>query len=111
MTEIILHLDEDHILSADSHSVFLRARKGHDVPPCVLIVPREVYHKVIDAWLNEKADYGKRFGHFCGVGFVAFENVTKSPLKYWWLNDHGSHDHVEADVFCATEFQVEMEHG
>jgi hypothetical protein len=103
------------ILSATDRDVMLRAQAAVSGPDgdsedCVLRMSRASFHEVIDAWLDHKAAYNKRWnGEFCGVGPIHFECTTDPEGSFYLSNDKGEPQPCRS--FNAQKFDVDMEHG
>ncbi len=65
---------ENHILGVVDGFVFIKTEidSNGDYEDAVVKIPRAEYLRIINLWLDEKADNCKRWGHFCGV----FGNLT-----------------------------------
>ena len=85
----------DWIASANDEFVVLRGYNAGD--DCFAFVPREMFHEMIDGWLDKKSDFRNRYsGEFCGVGVI---HLTVEPLPNL------------PDGYLATGYQIDMEHG
>lgn len=82
------------------------AWQDYQGPACGLRLTRSDLHEMLDAWLDEKAGYCERFGHFCGVGHIAVESAGELGTIH--VTDLG-----DIPLFGAHPdyWTVEMEHG
>ena len=115
-------IDSDHILSAMPENIVVLRCSNYDIEEDVVVyITRELYHKIIDAWLDDKQGYYEREGHYAGVGQVSLENLSELPKKYqvnllYWVKDEKEEFGERAEykptrVFTSDSFIVDMEHG
>jgi hypothetical protein len=90
-----------------------RSRLHADTPnprwPCVLHVPRTLFKRAVNAFLNIKADYYQREGEYGGGARLTFTNLT--CLGDDAIREFDGEQEIEVDVFYASNFIIEMEPG
>jgi hypothetical protein len=114
MVEEELRLDfdisESHVLGVTAEYVHIKGNK------VVLLIPREMYIRVWNMWLNRKAEYCKLWNHYCGVG--GYIDVIESvPTHDITLNDYDQNNEniievvYKAFIVKQVGNYIDMEHG
>lgn len=111
---------ESEIIGVDDNYIYIKEIVIEDEDncfPCVLKIPRHEYMRVFNIWLDFKADYCKRFQHFCGVfgSFDAIDYSQQGQINILLYIDEKSEEPIFQDVplIEVTRFddQCDMEHG
>jgi len=105
------------IVGADTDYVYFKERafslENYD---CIIKVKRDLYLKLCNLWLDSKADFNMRYGHFCGV-FGNFEVEEYKEVGKTGLLVDGTDDeevvYEEVPIYEVTKFSeyCDMEHG
>lgn len=82
-----------------------------------LIINENVYKKTVQEYWEQKKDYCKRWGHFCGVGYY-------SSIEHWKVKDEDMDMFVDnedmrkvltadnfVDVYFSCDIIADIEHG
>ena len=111
---------ESEIIGADTTHVFIKElviEEEDKCFPCCLKIPRHEYIRILNIWIDTKADYCMRFEHFCGVfgSFHAIEYDQQGEINIMLYIDEETEEPVYEDVplIEVTRFddQCDMEHG
>ena len=111
---------ESEIIGADKTHIYVKELVIEDEDnafPCVLKIPRHEYIRIVNIWIDAKADYCERFEHFCGIfgNFRAVEYMQEGEINILLYFDKETDDPVYQDVPLVevTRFddQCDMEHG
>lgn len=111
---------ESELIGADATHVFIKElviETEDKCFPCCLKIPRHEYIRIINIWLDTKADYCIRFGEFCGEfgNFNAIEYNQQGEINILLYIDKETEEPVYQDVplIEVTRFddQCDMEHG
>lgn len=90
---------------------------------CILSIDRELFHKMLDKWLDEKLNYCDYNNYYCGVGgYIYSENVEKAYDTYIYdyinvedneVNDGLKEIKKDMVVYNVHSFDeiIDMEHG
>jgi len=123
MTPSIAYCDDVMtVLSATATDVILRGyidtedKDGNAQTPVVIHVTRDMYHRMVSKYLDEKARY---YPEFAGVGFTQVSGLTLrhdggSHLTVYEYGADGepiSSTAINVSSYDATDFVIEMEHG
>jgi len=104
-TLLAYSFDDLDILGVFGKDVYLKGTINFE-QDCVIQIPRQLFKRSMDYWLNDKKDYCERYDHFCGVmGSIR-------PLDYQEMGTTVV-DEVELKVFKFTSIDsnTDMEHG
>jgi len=64
--EVSYSFDYLEIMGVYGEYVFLKGT--YDIKhECIIKIPRNLFKKSLDYWLNDKKSYCERYGHFCGA--------------------------------------------
>lgn len=111
---------ESEVIGVDDTHVYLKElviESEDRTFPCCLKIPRHEYMRVLNIWLDTKADYCRRHEHFCGVfgSFFATEYNQQEEINILLYVDEKSEEPVYQDVplIEVTRFDehCDMEHG
>ena len=110
---------ESEIIGADLTHVFIKEiiiETEDKCFPCCLKVPRHEYIRVMNIWIDAKADYCMRFGEFCGVfgNFSALEYTQEGQINILlYVNEKDEPIYQDVPLIEVTRFddQCDMEHG
>lgn len=81
--------------------VVIAAELNYDTH-CHLLINRKLFVDMLNGWLDAKADYCRRYEHFCGRGNVVIEGGDLIE---------GETAEGETPLFGAAGFTIDMEHG
>ena len=103
------------IVGANSKFLFIKEQDINNDDWYVLKIKRSDFNKMIKLWIDAKADYCKRYDHFCGVFGNFFIRVTKDCGKINLLIDVEDETPIykEVPVLLVLSFDdhCDMEHG
>ena len=103
------------IVGANSKFLFIKEQDINNDDWYVLKIKRSDFNKMIKLWIDAKADYCKRYDHFCGVFGNFFIRVTKDCGKVNLLIDVEDETPIykEVPVLLVLSFDdhCDMEHG
>jgi hypothetical protein len=103
------------IVGANSKFLFIKEQDINNDDWYVLKIKRSDFNKMIKLWIDAKADYCKRYDHFCGVFGNFFIRVTKDCGKINLLIDVEDETPIykEVSVLLVLSFDdhCDMEHG
>ena len=86
----------------------------------VVYISREMYHAIVDEWLDHKASYNKLCeGSFAGVGRVSINELEELDdqcnLLHWVKDDKEEFgeraEYKNVRTFIGYNFEIDMEHG
>ena len=105
--------NEVHVRS----NYFLTNEENSDIFPCILIIKREEYLRVLNLWLDGKKEYCERYKYYCGVGgMINFSEMEELEGEFF-VSDFDEEKEEMVDVPCKAfnviKFQdrCEFEHG
>ena len=102
------------IIGADSKFLFVK-EQDFDDNWYVLKIKRSDFNKMIKLWIDTKADYCKRYDHFCGVFGNFFIKMTKDCGKINLLiafeDETAIYKEVPLLLVLSFEDYCDMEHG
>jgi hypothetical protein len=108
------------ILGANSKFIFIKEQNLENDDLYVLRIKRSHFNKMIKLWIDSKADYCKRYNHFCGE-FGSFSIETKEygetnlliDSKYDSEKDELIPIYKKVKVLSVLSFNeyCDMEHG
>jgi hypothetical protein len=102
------------IIGADSKFLFIK-EQDLDENWYVLKIKRSDFNKMIKLWIDTKADYCKRYGHFCGVFGNFFIKMTKDYGKINLLinveDETPIYKEVPLLLVLSFDDYCDMEHG
>ncbi len=103
------------IIGANSKFLFIKEQDINTDDWYVLRIKRSDFNKMIKLWIDAKAEYCKRYGHFCGVFGNFFIKVAKDYGKINLLIDVEDETPIykEVPVLSVLSFDnhCDMEHG
>ena len=104
-TFLAYSFDDLNILGVIGKDVFLRGRYNFE-QDCVIQIPRQLFKKSVDHWLDDKKDYCERYDHFCGMmGSIR-------PIDYQEMGTIVvDEDELKVFKFNSIEDFTDMEHG
>ncbi len=110
---------ESEIIGADLTHVFIKELVIEDDEkcfPCCLKIPRHEYVRIMNIWIDAKADYCTRFEEFCGVfgNFSAIEYTHEGEINiFLYVNEKDEPIYQDVPLIEVTRFddQCDMEHG
>jgi hypothetical protein len=117
------NFDEDHILSVmEDDIVILKCNyyEEDEFKNVVVYISREMYHAIVDEWLDHKASYNKLCeGSFAGVGRVSINELEELDdqcnLLHWVKDDKEEFgeraEYKNVRTFIGYNFEIDMEHG
>jgi hypothetical protein len=102
------------IIGADDKFLFIKEQDIND-DWYVLKIKRSDFNKMIKLWIDAKADYCKRWGHFCGV-FGGFSIEDAKHCGYIELlidveDETPIYKKVPILLVLAFDNRSDMEHG
>lgn len=108
IAEVDYSFDDLNILGVIGKDVFLRGRYNFE-QDCVIQIPRQLFKKSLDYWLDDKKDYCERYDHFCGMmGSIR-------PLDFQEMGtmvvDEDEPKELKVFKFNSIEDFTDMEHG
>jgi hypothetical protein len=102
------------IIGADSKFLFIK-EQDHDDNWYVLKIKRSDFNKMIKLWIDIKADYCKRYGHFCGIFGNFLIKMTKHCGKINLLiaveDETMIYKEVPLLLVLSFDDRCDMEHG
>jgi hypothetical protein len=102
------------IIGADSKFLFIR-EQDHNDNYYVLKVKRSDFNKMIKLWIDAKAFYCIKYGHFCGVFGNFFITTTKDCGKINLLiaveDENLIYKEVPLLLVLSFDDSCDMEHG
>ena len=105
------------IIGADDKYVYLK--EGFDTEFFIIKIKQKLYLECCSSWLNSKAEFCKRYNHFCGVyGNMNVEEYKNSGEINIVVDYTGEEDdlkpiykNVPIYEVISMNFYVDMEHG
>jgi hypothetical protein len=124
-TNVSVDPDQLHILAATATEAVLLGTtaigENENIRwlPCIIHVPRTAYLEAMSGWLDEKADYYSRYGHYCGAGNIVWEaqmtgdtvNIADDLDDLVDKLTNSKKRWVNVPIYTGSDFTVDMEHG
>lgn len=109
---------QSEVIGADDTHVFIKELviENEDICfPCCLKVPRHEFTRIINIWIDTKAEYCTRFKDFCGEfgHFYAIEYNQQEEVNMFLYIEEGQPVYDYVPLIEVTRFDdiCDMEHG
>lgn len=103
------------IIGANSKFLFIKEQDVNNDDWYVLKIKRSDFNKMIKLWIDRKADYCKRYDHFCGAFGNFFIKMTKEYGETNLLIDVKDETPIykKVKILSVLSFDdnCDMEHG
>lgn len=88
------------ILGVIGDEIVITGNSNYYDNKCIIYIDRKLYSETFDKYLDRKAEFCKRYGHFCGVSSITSEDFTKIGF---------SNENIVYRINNIDE--IDMEHG
>lgn len=100
----------DEIVGADDNSVYIQYQDG-----CILKVAKEEFMTMVTKWIEKKAEYCKRYGHWCGVmgNFYIEDYEEVGKVNIHTVGEDNECIYKDVPIYEVKSFDhlCDMEHG